>query len=181
MAQLFYKYGTMASGKSIEILKVAHNYKQQNRRVLLATSSVDTRYGIGKITSRIGMESDAYAIGMDEDLSQLNTDGYAAILIDEAQFLTRKQVVALAKVVDTNDIPVMCFGLKNDFDNRLFEGSEALLVFADKISEMKTICNYCGHKATMNKRLSDSTEQIVIGGDDDYVPVCRRHYYETNL
>ncbi len=193
MAQLFFRYGAMSSGKTIEILKVAHNYEAQGRKIALMTSSLDDRGGVGMVESRIGLRR--RAITIDE---QMNLFSYiqhknktdlaagegkvACVLIDEAQFLKKHHVLECAKIVDQLKIPVMTFGLKNDFQNHLFEGSENLLIYADKIQEMKTICHYCGHKATMNLRINNGHpvyegEQVQIGGDESYYPVCRFHYF----
>jgi len=184
MAQLFFKYGAMNSGKSIEILKVAHNYEEQNKPVVLLTSSVDDREGVGIVSSRIGLKRKANPIEIDTDIFDMIQKlpvPPACVLIDEAQFLKKDHVLQLARVVDELDIPTMAFGLKNDFRNQLFEGSEYLLLYADKIEEMKTICWYCHRKATMNLRLSNGRpvytgEQIQIGGNESYYPVCRNHY-----
>ncbi|MDR3191377.1 MAG: thymidine kinase [Lactobacillaceae bacterium] len=189
MAQLFFRYGAMASGKSIEILKVAHNYEVQNRHVLLLTSALDNRTEIGEIASRIGMQRPAIAIHDQDDLFVLVKDTHpdiSAVLIDEAQFMTKVQVLQLTQVVDELQIPVMAFGLKNDAFNHLFPGSEALLLFADKIEEMKTLCSFCTRKALMNLRVSDGQpvydgEQVQIGGDEAYMPVCRQHYNHPDL
>lgn len=188
MAQLFFRYGAMASGKSIEILKVAHNYEVQQRKVLLLTSALDDRTEVGEIASRIGLTRPAQAISDQDDLFALiqNESDIAAVLIDEAQFMTKAQVMQLTRVVDEINIPVLTFGLKNDAFNNLFPGSEALLIYADKIEEMKTLCSFCGHKATMNLRLTDGQPvyegaQVQIGGDDSYLPVCRQHYNHPDL
>ena len=141
MAQLFFRYGAMNSGKSIEILKVAHNYEEQNKRVILMTSAVDDRAGVGMIASRIGLERTAIPITHETNLYDIikATDPKAAcVLIDEAQFLQKHHIFEAARVVDELHIPVMAFGLKNDFRNELFEGSKYLLLYADKIEEMKT-------------------------------------------
>jgi thymidine kinase len=188
MAQLFYRYGAMASGKSIEILKVAHNYETQQRHVLLLTSALDNRSGVGEIASRIGMQRSATAITEQDDLFALihAQDEVAAVLIDEAQFMTKAQVLQLTRVVDELHIPVLAFGLKNDAFNNLFPGSEALLIYADKIEEMKTLCSFCGRKATMNLRISGGRPvyegaQVQIGGDEAYMPVCRYHYNHPDM
>lgn len=190
MAQLYYRYGAMNSGKSIEILKVAHNYEEQGKTVRLYTNAIDDRDGVGYVSSRVGLRREAYVISKHTDLyadiMALPESEYpSCILIDEAQFLTRHQVKALTMIVDYLDIPVIAFGLKNDFQNNLFEGSEQLLLHADKIEEMKTICWYCGKKATMNLRLVNGKptyhgEQIQIGGNESYKPVCRKHYNMDN-
>ena len=185
MAQLFFHYGAMNSGKSIEILKVAHNYEEQDKQVVLMTSGIDPRSGVGGISSRIGLRRDAFPIFDDTDIyaviKQAETNP-ACVLIDEAQFLKKHHVLELAKVVDELGIPVMTFGLKNDFRNELFEGSKYLLLYADKIVEMKTICWFCKHKALMNLRVHNGKpvyegEQVQIGGNESYYPVCRRHYF----
>lgn len=193
MAQLFFRYGAMASGKTIEILKVAHNYDAQGRKIVLMTSGLDDRDGVGTVSSRIGLHRDAIPVEDDMNIFDYVKENslkdveagkgkIACVLIDEAQFLKKHHVLECARIVDELKIPVMTFGLKQDFQNHLFEGSEYLLIYADKIGEMKTICHYCGHKATMNLRVSDGKpvyegEQVQIGGDESYYPVCRFHYY----
>lgn len=189
MAQLFYRYGAMNSGKSIEILKVAHNYEEQGKQVVILTSAVDSRSGVGMVASRIGLERKAQPIFPDTniyDLVKTIAGPIACVLIDEAQFLLKRHVVECARVVDELNVPVMAFGLKNDFMNHLFEGSEALLLYADKIEEMKTICWFCAKKATMNLRVHEGQpvyagEQIQIGGNESYFPVCRKHYNHPPL
>lgn len=189
MAQLFFKYGAMNSGKTIEILKVAHNYEEQNKPVVLMTSGVDTRDGIGTVSSRIGLTREATPIFHETDIfdwiQALSFKPYC-ILIDEAQFLEKHHVKQLAQIVDQLGIPVMAFGLKNDFRNELFEGSKYLLLYADKIEELKTICWFCHKKATMNLRVLNGKpvyegEQIQIGGNEAYFPVCRKHYLAPPL
>lgn len=189
MAQLFFKYGAMNSGKSIDILKVAHNYEEQGKPVVLMTSGVDDRSGRGIIASRIGLKRRVEPI-MDETnvydyVSQIDHKVYC-VLIDEAQFLKKAHVLQLIKIVDELNIPVMAFGLKNDFRNELFEGSKYLLIYADKIEEMKTICWFCPRKATMNLRINNGQpvyegEQVQIGGNESYYPVCRKHYFHPAL
>lgn len=197
MAQLFFRYGAMSSGKTIEILKVAHNYEAQGRKIALMTSSLDDRDGVGVVSSRIGIHRKAVPVTSEMNLfdyvkekSQKDHaagDGtIACVLIDEAQFLEKHHVLECAKIVDKLHIPVMTFGLKNDFQNHLFEGSKNLLIYADKIDEMKTICHYCGHKATMNLRFANQKpvyegEQVQIGGDESYYPVCRFHYFHPGV
>ncbi len=189
MAQLFFKYGAMNSGKSIDILKVAHNYEEQGKPVVLMTSGVDDRSGRGIIASRIGLERKVKPIMDDTNIydyvNKMDRKIYC-VLIDEAQFLKKEHVLQLIKIVDELNIPVMAFGLKNDFRNELFEGSKYLLLYADKIEEMKTICWFCPHKATMNLRIHDGKpvyegEQVQIGGNESYYPVCRKHYFHPKL
>lgn len=189
MSQLFFRYGTMNSGKSIEILKVAHNYEEQKKPVIIMTSAVDKRSGLGKVSSRVGLSHSAVPIFDDtniyEKVKKININANC-VLIDEAQFLKKHHVLEATKVVDEIDMPVIAFGLKNDFRNELFEGSKYLLLYADKIEEMKTICWFCKHKATMNLRVQDNKpiyngDQIQIGDIDKYYPVCRKHYYNPKL
>lgn len=189
LAQLYYRYGTMNSGKSIEILKVAYNYEEQGKPVVLLTSALDTRDGIGWVSSRIGLKRQAKPISGDTDIfgyiESLPEKPYC-VLVDECQFLTEGNVFDLARVVDELDVPVMAFGLKNDFRNHLFEGSRELLLLADKIEEIKTICQYCSKKATMVLRMKGGQpvyegQQVQIGGNETYVSVCRKHYYHPQL
>lgn len=190
MAKLYFNYGAMQSSKSANLLMVAHNYESQGKEVLLLTPAIDDRRDVGVIHSRVGIESYAYAIFEEDNLLDIVNEDLKegteinCILVDESQFLTREHVIQLSEIADYFNIPVMCYGLKNDFQNRLFEGSETLLLYADKIQEIKTICakDRCGKKAIMNLRLNDGTpvydgEQIQIG-DEEYVPVCRKHYHE---
>ncbi|HFI0037957.1 TPA: thymidine kinase [Streptococcus suis] len=189
MAQLYYKYGTMNSGKTIEILKVAHNYEEQGKPVVIMTSALDTRDAFGVVSSRIGMRREAVAIDDEMDIfgyiEKMEPHPYC-VLIDEAQFLRRHHVYDLARVVDELGVPVMAFGLKNDFRNELFEGSKHLLLLADKLDEIKTICQYCSKKATMVLRTQDGKPtyegaQIQIGGNETYIPVCRKHYFSPEI
>ncbi|QYN56470.1 thymidine kinase [Lactobacillus panisapium] len=196
MAQLFFHYGTMSSGKTLEILKDAHNYEAQGRKIVLMTSGIDNRSGVGVIASRIGLHREAVPIEREMDvfayIKKINVqeekrgdDPIACVFIDEAQFLERHHVFECAKIVDELGIPVMTFGLKNDFQNNLFEGTKNLLIVADKINEIKTICHYCGRKATMNLRIHNGKpvyegEQVQIGGDESYYPVCRFHYFHPD-
>ncbi|MEV5026812.1 thymidine kinase [Paenibacillus sp. LPE1-1-1.1] len=192
MAQLYYKYGTMNSGKSFEIIKVAHNYEEQGKQVLIYSPSVSARGSVDRVGSRVGFERDAIPVQENTNLYESVKAHVAAavpskiycVLIDEAQFLKKHHILELTQVVDELNIPVMAFGLKNDFQNQLFEGSYNLLVQADKIEEIKTICWYCDRKATMVIRFNDGLPmnagaQIQIGGNEDYKPVCRRCYNEA--
>lgn len=191
MAQLFFIYGTMNSGKSIQLLSTAHSYREQGKSVLLLTPATDTRDGVGTINSRIGLSEEATIINPDTNLWELEGvnfffNGYDAILVDEAQFLTRDQITQLSEIVDQLNIPVMAYGLKNDFSNHLFPGSEQLVLLADKLIEMKTTCKWCNRKATMNLRIVDNKpayegEQVEVGGNEDYLSVCRYHYNTPNI
>jgi thymidine kinase len=192
LAQLYYKYGTMNSGKSFEIIKVAHNYEEQGKPVIIFSPAVDTRAGADQIGSRVGMTRKSIPVGEDTNLYEYVKEFHPqsepkriyCILVDEAQFLKKHHVLELTRIVDDLGIPVMAFGLKNDFANQLFEGSYNLLIYADKIEEIKTICWYCDRKATMVIRFRDGVpvnvgEQIQIGGNEDYKPVCRRCYHDA--
>lgn len=185
MAQLYFRYGAMNSGKSIEVVKVAHNYEEQNKAVRIFTSGVDNRDGVGVVSSRTGMRREAIPVLEDTNIFEYlkgEEEKIWCVLIDEAQFLSKEHVLQLTQIVDELNIPVMAFGLKNDFMNNLFEGSKYLLLYAEKIEEIKTICWYCAKKAIMNLRISDGTPvyegaQIQIGGNESYYPVCRNHYF----
>ncbi|EUJ18184.1 thymidine kinase [Listeria aquatica] len=183
MAQLFFRYGVMNSGKTIEILKVAHNYEEQNKPVVIFTSGIDNRDQVGVVSSRIGLKRDAIPVFSDTNIfEQVKAiePRPSCVLLDESQFLEKHHVFQLAHIVDELGIPVIAYGLKNDFRNELFEGSKYLLLYADKIEEMKTICWFCAKKATMVLRVDEegkpvyTGEQILIGGNDQYYPVCRK-------
>ncbi|MFW5436472.1 thymidine kinase [Paenibacillus apiarius] len=183
MAQLYFRYGAMNSGKSIEILKVAHNYEEQNKSVLIFTSVLDDRDEVGYVSSRIGLRREAIPIHPHTDVFEIvrrQPEPVSCVLVDEVQFLKKEHIMQLTSIVDELDIPVMGFGLKNDFRNELFEGSRYMLLYADKLEEMKTICWFCERKATMNLRVDSNGnpvytgDQILIGGNDRYYPVCRK-------
>ncbi len=191
MAQLFFRYGTMNAGKSIELIKVAYNYEERGGHVLVMTAGMDSeKDGRGAVRSRIGVEREAEIISEDTNILQAfieeNFKNHVdCVLIDEAQFMKKHHIEELTEIVDSFDCPVMCYGLKNDFRNELFEGSQYLLVYADKIEEIKTIC-WCGRKATMSARVVDGRmvrtgNQIMVGEGAEYVPLCRRHYNEGRL
>lgn len=190
MAQLFFKYGAMNSGKSIEILKVAHNYEEQNKNVLIFTSALDDRYKSGFVSSRIGMQREAIPIDSETDIFKIVSESavsLSCVLVDEVQFVSKNHVLQMVRIVDELNIPVMGFGLKNDFQNELFLGSKYMLLYADKIEEMKTICWFCEKKATMALRVDENNKpvregnQIQIGGNDSYYPVCRKHHANPPL
>lgn len=185
MAKLYFRYSAMGAGKSLDLLKVAFNYIERGRRVLLFTSALDHRYSEGLIRSRTGLERPAIPVTREFDIVKyVSTLTYRpdCMLFDEAQFLTKEQVLQMAELVDDRGIPVICYGLRSDFSGEPFEGSKYLMMIADTIEEIKTIC-HCGRKATMNLRLKDGKavytgEQILIGGNESYIPVCRRHWKE---
>ena len=190
MAQLYYRYSTMNAGKSIEIIKVAHNYEERNKRVLTLIPRIDEHSGVGLITSKIGIQIEAKVVYENTDILELFMKEDAkkkisCVLIDECQFLKKHHVQELVEIVDSCEVPVLAYGLKNDFKNQLFEGSYYMLVYADKIEEIKTIC-WCGRKATMIARIVDGRfvkqgKQIVVGDDKMYVSLCRKHYNDGRL
>jgi thymidine kinase len=180
----------MNAGKSIELIKVAYNYEERGKNVLVLVPSIDDRYGKGVVSSRIGVSREATMVNEDTNLLKLFMEenekkAIDCVLVDECQFLLKHHVQELVEIVDSYDVPVLAYGLKNDFRNELFEGSYYMLVYADKIEEIKTIC-WCGRKATMVARIVDGKfvktgEQIVIGGNDMYVSLCRKHYNDGRL
>lgn len=183
MAKLYFRYGAMGSGKTIDLLKVAYNYEERDQNVLIFTSSLDDRYGVGKITTRVGLQREAIILSREFDIYEyvknINQQ-ISCILVDESNFLTKKQVYELSDIVDFLDIPVICYGLRSDFRQNFFEGSGPLMEIADKIEEIKTICE-CGNKATVNMRFVDGKaitdgEQVLIGGNESYKSVCRKCY-----
>ena len=189
MAKLYFHYSTMNAGKSTALLQASHNYREMGMQTLLLTARLDDRAGAGRIASRIGIGEPAETFGPDDDLFQqisatLATRPIACIFIDEAQFLTRDQVWQLARIVDDQRVPVMCYGLRVDFQGNLFPGSAALLAWADEMREVRTIC-HCGKKATMvirrgpDGRALREGDQVQIGGNETYVSLCRRHWREA--
>lgn len=189
MAKLYFHYSTMNAGKSTVLLQAAYNYEERGMRVHLMTAALDDRAGARRIQSRIGIGREADVFQEQQDLFATlkkvkETRDPSCIFVDEAQFLTKRQVWDLARVVDDLGVPVMCYGLRVDFRGELFPGSAALLALADEMREVRTIC-HCGRKATMVVRkgpdgavLTDG-DQVVIGGNESYVSLCRRHWREA--
>lgn len=188
MAKLYFSYATMNAGKSTLLLQASYNYQERGMRVVMLIAAFDDRGGTGRISSRIGLDADAIPFHGDDDLygliEKLNTDGMgpiACVFVDEAQFLNDEQVWQLARVADRIGIPVMAYGLRTDFQGKLFPGSMALLAIADELREVRTICD-CGRKATMVVRLDGHGNvvrqgaQIEVGGNEKYVSYCRRHW-----
>ena len=189
MAKVYFYYAAMNAGKSTVLLQSSYNYHERGMRTLLFAPAIDTRFGAGRIESRIGLHADAISLGAADDiLSQVRAEHartpVACVLVDEAQFLTTEQVWQISDIADRLNIPVLCYGLRTDFQGKLFPGSAALLGIADDLTELKTIC-FCGRKATMNLRVDQDgrgvTEgaQVEIGGNDRYVATCRRHFKEA--
>jgi thymidine kinase len=186
---VYFRYGAMNAGKSIQVLTVRYNYYERHQSVFLFKPSVDTREGANLIKARIGLEAPVdELIKPDTDIEAMvarlvaEKGKPACLLVDEAQFLTRRQVEQFCDLTDGMGIPVMAFGLRADFRGELFPGSAALLALADRIEELKTIC-WCGKKATMNARIVDGKvimegPQVLIGGNESYTSLCRKHWKE---
>ncbi|HAO17034.1 thymidine kinase [Alteromonas macleodii] len=188
MAQLYFYYSAMNAGKSTSLLQSAYNYRERGMHSVIYTAALDDRFGVGKVTSRIGLQADAKLYAKDDDLfASISKDCEAlkpdCIFIDEAQFLTKAQVKQLVDVVDELDVPVLAYGLRTDFLGETFEGSHYLLAWADKLSELKTVC-HCGKKASFVVRLDENGnavkngDQVQIGGNDTYESMCRKHFKE---
>ncbi|GAA5001530.1 thymidine kinase [Pseudoluteimonas lycopersici] len=187
MAKLYFYYSAMNAGKTTTLLQSAHNYRERGMRVLILTPRLDDRSGSGTVASRIGLRAQGRGFGREDDLEQLVRDDIAArgkldcVLVDEAQFLTKAQAWQLGEVVDALRVPVLCYGLRTDFRGELFEGSAALLAWADELDEIKTIC-HSGKKATMTVRVDEQGRavqqgpQVEIGGNERYVSVSRAEF-----
>ena len=189
MSKVYFYYSAMNAGKSTVLLQSSYNYHERGMRTLLFMPAIDTRAGLGRVKSRIGLEAEAHALQPADDIYAHVKAAHAAqpvacVLVDEAQFLTRTQVEQLTEIADLLRIPVLCYGLRTDFQAQLFPGSAALLALADNLTELKTIC-HCGRKATMNLRINADGRavkegaQVEIGGNDRYLPMCRRHFKEA--
>ncbi len=189
MAKVYFYYSAMNAGKSTVLLQSSYNYHERGMNTLVFAPALDTRFGPGKVTSRIGLSAPARVFAPADDLlaiarEALEQQPLACVLVDEAQFLTKAQALQVTDIADTLRIPVLCYGLRTDFQGNLFEGSQWLLAWADSLIELKTVC-HCGRKATMVLRLDASGKpatqgaQIEIGGNDRYVSVCRRHFKES--
>ena len=187
MAKLYFYYSAMNAGKTTTLLQSAHNYRERGMRVLILTPRLDDRSGDGIVASRIGLRAQAAGFGREDDLEQRVRADIAAcgkldcVLVDEAQFLTKAQAWQLSEVVDALRVPVLCYGLRTDFRGELFEGSAALLAWADELDEIKTIC-HSGKKATMTVRVDEQGRavqqgpQVEIGGNERYVSVSRAEF-----
>ncbi|WP_417450665.1 thymidine kinase [Kordiimonas sp.] len=188
MAKLYFYYSAMNAGKTTTLLQSSFNYQERGMNTMLFTASIDDRFGESVIASRIGLKAGAYVFDANIDLfvkiaDALKSRPIHCILVDEAQFLTKEHVFQLASVADSLKIPVLCYGLRTDFQANLFVGSKWLLALADEILELKTICK-CGSKATMNLRIDGEGRavkegaSIEIGGNDRYIALCRKHFME---
>jgi len=189
LAKLYFSYSAMNAGKSTLLLQASYNYRERGMHTVLLIAALDDRAGKGKIGSRIGLEAEAIPFGRQDDLHALiererGRHEIACVFVDEAQFMTEEQVWQLARVADAMGIPVMTYGLRTDFQGKLFPGSQALLALADNLREIRTICE-CGRKATMVVRLGPDGKplqegaQVDIGGNEKYVSLCRRHWKEA--
>ena len=189
MAKLYFYYSSMNAGKSTALLQSSYNYCERGMNTLVLAPAFDDRYGVGKVTSRIGLEAAATTFSKGDNLfdiisAYVKEDPLHCILIDEAQFLTKEQVSQLGDVTDEMNIPVLAYGLRTDFRGEPFEGSKYLLAWSDNLKELKAIC-HCGNKATMVIRLDGDGNaitkgsQVEIGGNDRYVSMCRKHFKEN--
>jgi thymidine kinase len=188
MAKLYFYYASMNAGKSTTLLQADFNYRERGMATMLWTAALDDRYAQGVITSRIGLEANAHKFEPETELlaaisSQHAETPLACVMVDEAQFLSRDQVIQLADVADRLGIPALCYGLRTDFQGQLFPGSAALLGLADALIELKAVCE-CGRKSTMNLRVDADGKairqgaQTEIGGNDRYIALCRKHFLE---
>lgn len=186
MAKLYFRYGAMGSSKTANALMVEHNYYERGKRALLVKPEADSRFGDTKIRSRMGLEKEGVLLEHLVCMPEEELKTYDCIIVDEAQFATRAQVEFLVHLVDDLNIPVICYGLRTDFRREFFEGSMCLMAWADQIEEIKTVC-WCGKAATCNARIGDDGqmakdgEQIVMGGNEKYTALCRKHHRERRL
>ncbi len=186
MAQLYFKYGAMGSSKSANALMTRFNYEERGQQTLLVKPRIDTRDGDHVVVSRIGLQCPCIYFDEMRALSIMELQQNACIIVDEAQFLTREEVEFLVHLVDDFDIPVLCYGLRADFRGELFPGSYALLVMADELEEMKTVC-WCGKRASFNARFDENGkvvkegEQVLLGANDKYIALCRKHWMHGDL
>jgi thymidine kinase len=185
VAKLYFRYGTMDSAKSMNLLAVAHNYRKQGKKVLLVKPRLDTRFGASKISSRCGLEADADVM-VDEDMALDPRDfaGLDCVLVDEAQFLSPSAIEDLRRITVDPGVPVICYGLRTDFQTKLFPGAQRLMELADRIEEVKVTCQYCAKKAICNLRFVNGSPtiqgpQVQLGADESYAPVCWAHYDEA--
>lgn len=189
MAKLYFYYSAMNAGKSTVLLQSSYNYQERGMDTLLFTPAFDDRFGLNKISSRIGLNAEAVSFDANfnffdftKERKQQNAK-LQCILVDEAQFLKKQQVTQLTEIVDKLDLPVLTYGLRSDFRGEPFEGSQYLLIWADNLVELKTIC-HCGRKAIMNMRMDEDGRptrtgaQVQIGGNESYTAMCRKHFKE---
>lgn len=186
MAQLYFRYGAMGSSKTANALMVRFNYEERGQKSLLVKPRTDQRDGERIVVSRIGLSHECIYFDELKQIQEEELKKNACVIVDEAQFLEPEDVLFLIHLADDLDIPVICYGLRTDFAGNLFPGSEALLIFADKLEEIKTVC-WCGKKAIMNARFDENGrvlktgEQVVLGANEKYIGLCRKHWMEGNL
>ena len=185
MAKLYFRYGAMGSSKTANALMVEYNYRERGKRALLTKPAADTRDGEKIVSSRMGLKENC--IWMEEVMEMPESEilKYDCMIVDEAQFCSKEQVEFMVHLVDDCNLPVICYGLRADFRNNLFPGSMWLLAWADQIEEIKTVC-WCGRAAKCNARFNQNGivragDQVVLGGNDSYVALCRKHWREGNL
>lgn len=184
MAKLYFRYGSVGSAKTLNLLAVAHSYNQKNKKVLLLKPEVDTRFGAANIRSRVGIERTAdIVLSSNSDLMAIDLGSIHCLLVDEAQFLTARIINQLRKIATIKNVPVICYGLRTDFQTNLFPGSKRLMEIADAIEEIKNTCWHCNRKALFNLRFINGTAQfegevIDLGSEEKYLPICS-HCYET--
>jgi thymidine kinase len=187
MAKLYFYYAAMNAGKSTTLLQADFNYRERGMATMLWTAGLDSRSGVGRINSRLEIGTEANAFDGDTDMlarvgERIDAGPLHCLLVDEAQFLSERQVLQLCRLADEQDLPVLCYGLRTDFLGDLFPGSAALLALADALVELKAVCE-CGRKATMNLRIDGEGHAVIrgaqteIGGNDRYVALCRRHFF----
>ncbi len=183
MAKLYFRYGTVGSAKTLNLLAVAHNYRQQGKRILLLRPELDTRFGKESIKSRAGLEMAAdILVAPKTPLLEMHWEGVSCILVDEAQFLTGHNIEELRKITLLKDVPVICYGLRTDFRTRLFDGSLRLMELADSIEEVKSTCHYCNRKSVANLKHVDGVATldgpvVQLGAEERYYPVCYKCYH----
>ena len=186
MAKLYFRYGVMGSSKTANALMVRYNYEERGQEALLVKPEIDQRDGAKSVASRMGLSHPCIYFSEMRAMPEAELKKYACVIVDEAQFLSREEVQFLVHIVDDWNVPVICYGLRADFSGRLFPGSQELLATADIIEEVKTIC-WCGKKATCNARFDKDGkvlregEQVVLGANDQYIGLCRKHWREGDL
>lgn len=185
MAKLYFRYGAMGSSKTANALMVEYNYRERGKRALLAKPATDTRDGEKIVSSRMGLKRNCIWTEELLEMTEEQLKVYDCVIVDEAQFCSKEQVEFLTYIVDELHIPVICYGLRADFRNELFPGSMWLLAWADEIEEIKTVC-WCGKAAKCNARFNEhgivrEGAQVVLGGNDSYIALCRQHLKEGNL
>ena len=185
MAKLYYYYGAMGSSKTANALMTHFNYQEVGQNALLVKPAIDTRDGVKTVSSRIGLSQECILLEDLEQYSDEKIQSYDCIIVDEIQFASPSQIDFLSDIADFLNVPVVCYGLRADFQNKLFPGSERLIAICDVIKELKTVC-WCGRKATCNARYNENGivrdgEQVVLGANDSYIALCRKHYKQGLL